>query len=201
MIFDYPEPREQRRHGPSGYSAYESYRPWLRDEFDFRCVYCLKRETWGQVTSEFELDHFKPQSVNPELRVDYANLVYACRRCNGVKRAQAVADPFRLMRSTLASALPYGSLETRDRETQLLIRQMDLNSPKLKKWRVMWMRVVDLAKKHDEGLYFQLVGPPEDLPDLGGLRPPVNSRAEGLVDSWFARRQRGALPPEYRNLT
>ncbi|MGO9921349.1 MAG: hypothetical protein ACLQIB_42490 [Isosphaeraceae bacterium] len=101
------------------------------------------------------------------------------------------------MRSTLASALPDGSLEPRDRETQLLIRQMDLNSPKLKKWRVMWMRVVDLAKKHDEGLYFQLVGPPEDLPDLGGLRPPVNSREEGFVDSWFARRQRGALPPEY----
>ena len=197
MIFDYPEPREQRRHGPSGYAAYESYRPWLRDEFDFRCVYCLKRETWGQITSEFELDHFQPQSIKPELRVGYANLVYACRRCNGVKRDQSVADPVRLLRSTLARALPDGSLESRDRETKLLIRQLDLNSPKLRKWRVMWMRVVDLAKKHDEGLYCQLVGPPEDLPDLGGLRPPVNSREEGLVDSWFARRQRGALPTEY----
>ena len=62
MIFDYPEPREARRHLPANYAAYESYRPWLRDEFDFRCVYCLKRETWGQVTSEFELDHFRATS-------------------------------------------------------------------------------------------------------------------------------------------
>ena len=66
LIFDYPEPQEQRRHGPANYAAYESYRPWLRDEFDFRCVYCLKRETWGQVTFEFELDHFEPQSLNPQ---------------------------------------------------------------------------------------------------------------------------------------
>ena len=41
LIFDYPAPQEKRRHGPSGYRNYESYRPWLRDEFDFRCVYCL----------------------------------------------------------------------------------------------------------------------------------------------------------------
>ncbi len=66
MIFDYPEPRGQRRHGPANYAAYESYRPWLRDEFDFRCVYCLKRETWGQVSFEFELDHFAAQSLNPQ---------------------------------------------------------------------------------------------------------------------------------------
>ncbi len=65
MIFDYPESRAKRIHGPSGYSSYESFRPWLRDEFTFRCVYCLKRETWGQVTGEFELEHFEPQSLAP----------------------------------------------------------------------------------------------------------------------------------------
>ena len=86
LIFDYPEPQERGSHGPAEYSAYESYRPWLRDEFDFRCAYCLKRETWGQVTSEFELDHFEPQSLESPLRLDYLNLVYACRRCNAVKR-------------------------------------------------------------------------------------------------------------------
>jgi hypothetical protein len=45
MIFDYPEPKADRRHGPAKYTSYEYYRPWLRDEFAFRCVYCLKRET------------------------------------------------------------------------------------------------------------------------------------------------------------
>jgi hypothetical protein len=60
LIFDYPNRLSHRRHAPSGYAKYESYRPWLRDEFIFRCVYCLKREQWGHVTSEFDIDHFQP---------------------------------------------------------------------------------------------------------------------------------------------
>ena len=43
-------------------------------------------------------------------------------------------------------------------DTQRLIRQLDLNSPSLKSWRVMWMRIVALAKEHDTGLYFKLAG-------------------------------------------
>lgn len=197
MIFDYPEPQAQRRHGPANYAAYEYYRPWLRDEFVFRCVYCLKREAWGQVTSEFELDHFMPQSLIPWLKLDYRNLVYACRRCNAVKRNQRVADPFRLLRATLVTTLPDGSLQANNRETQRLIRQIDLNSPKLKSWRVMWMRIVVLAKDRDKELYHQLVGFPEDLPDLSKLRPPLNTRKEGLEDCWFAQRQHGKLPAAY----
>ena len=94
---------------------YDSYRPWLRDEFDFRCVYCLKRESWGRVTSEFELDHFAPQALNPQLRLNYFNLVYACRHCNSVKRDQTVGHPSQLLRSPLAAALPDGSLQPLDR--------------------------------------------------------------------------------------
>ncbi len=197
MIFDYAEPQEQRRHGPAGYAAYESYRPWLRDEFDFRCVYCLQRETWGRITSEFELDHFEPQSMNPQLRLDYLNLVYSCRRCNAVKRNQTVADPFILLRATHVTPLPDGSLRPNDSDTQRLIRQLDLNSPRLKSWRVMWMRIVALAKDRDTSLYFQLVGFPNDLPNLSKMRPPQNNRKEGLEHCWFAKRQRGFLPDAY----
>ena len=197
MIFDFPEPQEQRRHGPAGYKTYESHRPWLRDEFDFRCVYCLKRETWGQVTSEFELDHFEPQSLSPNLRLDYQNLVYACRRCNAVKRDQTVADPFRLLRATLVTTLPDGSLLPHHDDTQRLILQLDLNSPRLKDWRVLWMRIVALAKDRDTRLYNQLVGFPVDLPNLSELRPPKNDRKEGLQHCRFAQRQRGKLPAAY----
>jgi 5-methylcytosine-specific restriction endonuclease McrA len=197
LIFDYPDSRTERRHGPAGYASYESYRPWLRDEFDFRCAYCLKRETWGQVTFEFELDHFEPQSLNPQLRLDYVNLVYACRRCNAVKRDETVADPFQLLRSTHVTTLSDGSLRSEENDTQRLIRQLDLNSPRLKSWRVMWMRIVALAKDCDTDLFFRLVGFPEDLPDLSRLRPPMNGRMEGLEHSWFAQRERGSLPATY----
>ena len=43
-----------------------AYRLWLRDEFAFRCVYCLLREQWGRVTGEFDVEHFRPQVNSPE---------------------------------------------------------------------------------------------------------------------------------------
>jgi 5-methylcytosine-specific restriction endonuclease McrA len=193
LIFDYPDHRAERRHSPSGYASYERYRPWLRDEFDFRCVYCLKRETWGQVTGEFDLDHFEPQSLNPRRQLDYLNLVYACRRCNSVKRDQTVGNPFDLLHSYNIVTRPDGSLHASDHESLRLIRQLDLNSPRLKHWRSMWMRILALAAERDADLYAQLVGFPHDLPDLGALRPPHNHRKEGLDECWFARRRRGEL--------
>ena len=197
MIFDYPEHRQQRRHGPSGYASCNRYRPWVRDEFDFRCIYCLKREAWGQVTGEFDLDHFEPQSVNRHRRVDYFNLVYACRRCNSVKRDQIVKDPFTLLHAENVATFADGSLFASDPETRRLILQLDLNSPRIKMWRIMWMRIVDLAETADADLYYQLVGFPDSLPDLGKLRPPRNRRKLGIEECWFARRRRSEFPDVY----
>ncbi len=45
-VFAYPPTDHVRRHGPRGYENYENYKPFLRDEFDYRCVYCLLREVW-----------------------------------------------------------------------------------------------------------------------------------------------------------
>lgn len=197
MIFEFPETRSERSHGPAGYSNYESFRPWLRDEFTFRCVYCLKRETWGQVTGEFELDHFEPQSLAPERTLDYFNLVYACRRCNSVKSGQPIDDPFTILSSDVVAVLPDGVLSCDSLDGDRLIRQIDLNSPALRRWRVMWMRIVGLAKKCDADLYQQLTGFPQNLPDLERLRPPINSRPEGIEISWYAKEQRGQLPDHY----
>ena len=197
MIFDYPDPRSGRNHGPAGYSSYESFRPWLRDEFTFRCAYCLKRETWGQVTGEFELDHFEPQSLVPDRELDYFNLVYTCRRCNAVKRDRTVEDPLVVLSSDSVTVLPDGILRSDLPETNRLIRQLDLNSPRLVKWRVMWMRIVDLAKERNAELYHQLTTFPDDLPDIAKLRPPRNSQPEGIELSWYAKRDRGQLPQSY----
>lgn len=61
----------------------------------------------------------------------------------------------------------------------------------------MFMRIVELAAKYDPALYARLAGFPEELPDLSKLRPPRNDRKDSVVKSWFARRERGELPPEY----
>jgi HNH endonuclease len=197
VIFDYPESKSECIHGPAGYASYESFRPWLRDEFTFRCVYCLKRETWGQMTGEFELDHFQPQSLVPHLSLDYFNLVYACRRCNSVKLDQQIDDSLKILSPQTAVVLLDGTLASHHLEAKRLIQQLDLNSPKLRKWRVMWMRIVDLAQERNTDLYQQLTGFPDDLPDLSRLRPPTNSRPYGVEISWYAKRQRGQLTETY----
>jgi 5-methylcytosine-specific restriction endonuclease McrA len=190
LIFDYPTTRTERRHGPV-YNSYGRYRPWLRDEFDFRCVYCLKRERWGQVTGEFDIDHFEPQAINPAARAAYSNLLYACHRCNLVKSDQVVADPFSLLESKQVAVLPDGVLVARGDEANRLILQLDLNSPKMREWRILWMRIVDLARVYDAGLFQKLITLSDAPPDLNRLKPSANSRLDGINQSWFAKKSRG----------
>ena len=198
MVFDYPDPNTHCRHGPRGYVRHASYRPWLRDEFVFRCVYCLKRERWGQVTSEFDIDHFQPQSARPDLALDYANLVYACRRCNSVKSDVVVGDPFLVMRRSRVVTGPDGYVRGLDAEATRLVLILDLNSPRLVEWRLTWLRVMFLAAERDPLLFQQLAGFPSDLPELRRLRPPLgNDRPEGIAESWAEQAVHGTLPKYY----
>ncbi len=196
MIFDYPAPREHRRHEPRGYLNYGSYRPWLRDEFIFRCVYCLKREQWGTATGEFDIDHFQPQVLAQERAVDYFNLLYACRRCNEVKSDQAVDDPFDVLTNRSIRITITGAVESIDQHSHRLILQLD--SPRLMEWRLLWMRIVALASDKDRELLRQLVGYPKDLPDLRPLRPPGgNGLSAGLAESSLVLREQGLLSDSY----
>lgn len=198
MIFDYPDFRDHRRHGPRGYANYEGYRPWLRDEFTFRCAYCLKREQWGPITGEFDIDHFQPQRLRPDLAADYTNLVYACRRCNTVKSELTVDDPFIVMCGTRIVTRTDGTVRGLDGEANRVVLILDLNSPRLVEWRIMWMRIIDLAAERDRLLLQTLTGFPADLPRLRRLRPPAgNSRPEGIAESWAELADRGELPALY----
>ncbi len=77
LPFQYPSEPHERKHGPYGYANYPEYKPWLRDEFFFRCVYCLEREMWyPNRASSFSVDHIEPRSKNPSRICDYDNLLY-----------------------------------------------------------------------------------------------------------------------------
>lgn len=80
--FEYPTEPHTRRHGPDGYQEYESYRDWLRDEFLFRCVYCLHREQWYDRGATFHIEHFVPVAGDLSGKLEYANLLYACATWN-----------------------------------------------------------------------------------------------------------------------
>jgi len=59
------------------------------------------------------------------------------------------------------------------------------------------LRIIELAAERDPELFQRLMGFPDDMPDLWRLRPPHNSRPEGIDESYFAQRQRGMLPDTY----
>ena len=186
-----------RRHGPTGYTDLESFRPWLRDEFSFRCVYCLERETWSNLVAAFEIDHFLPVSLHPDKSLDYDNLLYACRACNAVKRQLRVRDPLKVLLSDSVIANGDGRLEVKARADRRLVDLMDLNRPAYVERRRFILRMVQTAGTHDRLLYRMLLGFPDDLPDLTRLRPAMNVKPKGIGQSFLSQRQRGVLPDGY----
>ena len=196
--FTYPDLPHRRRHGPQGYATYDSYRPWLRDEFDFRCVFCLIREQWGRVSGEFDLDHYIPVSLHPDGATDYDNLLYACSVCNAAKGSHLIPDPNAVLTAREIVVHDDGTVEGINEDADRIIRVLDLNDVEYCRWRRTWLRIIALAEQYDRPLYNQLLGFPDDLPDLARLHPPGgNRRPEGIRGSSLAKRERGELPPTY----
>ncbi len=196
--FVYPRAAHGRRHGPQGYADYQSYRPWLRDEFAFRCVFCLLREQWGRVRGVYAIDHFLPVAHHPAKAADYDNLLYACSTCNGAKGDRLLPDPLAVLTSASVRVTEDGVIHANDREAARLIELLGLDSPPSTEFRMLWIGIIALAARHDPELHRRLLGFPDDLPDLDLLRPPGgNTRPQGIAASHFHQRQRGELPATY----
>jgi hypothetical protein len=194
MPFLFPSAPHTTRHGPQGYADYRSYRPWLRDEFDFRCVYCLLREQRGRVRGTFHLDHFQAVAYWPEAELIYENLRYCCAACNEAKAGRLVPDPCRVLLDGDVEVRDDGELRAYTPEARQLIRKLGLNRPEAREFRRNWISIIALAKEYDRPLYERLMGYPDDLPDLGKLRPPGgNTRRAGLAKSHYERRRRERL--------
>lgn len=196
--FDYPAGPHIRRHGPAGYASVESFRPWLRDEFTFRCVYCLRREKWEPGQTSFEVDHWQPVSVEPALTLSYDNLLYTCSVCNSVKSDRKLPDPGRALLAGGLTIHPDGRIIGETADARKIIRVLGLNDDEFVLYRARWIKIAALAMKHDPELFRQLMGFPDDLPDLKRLRPPGgNVRLNGVEQSYFRRRERGELADTY----
>src|SRR5580698_3361654 len=144
MVFDYPNLPHKRRHGPRGYRSYESYKPWLRDEFYFRCNYCLCRERWfPDGDDHFGVDHLEPQSRMPERRTDYDNLVYACCRCNAAKQdCNWLPNLFDQPLSKHLQVLEDGTIQGLTPQGTVWIQVCSLDRPKLTAFRKGLLRLL-----------------------------------------------------------
>lgn len=196
--FIYPSAPHVRRHGPMGYADYASYRPWLRDEFSFRCVYCLIREQWGRVRGVYDIDHFLPVVNHVGLALDYDNMLYVCATCNSAKGSREVPDPLLVLTSPNVHVGEDGVMQAATPEAARLIKLLGLNGKLAVEFRLLWIGIVALAAKGDNDLYRQLMAYPSELPDLGSLKPPGgNSRPDGVTASLFAQKLRNELSATY----
>lgn len=195
--FIYPDSAHIRRHGPAGYADYESYRPWLRDEFEFRCVYCLKREQWGVLKAAYHLDHFRAQIHQPQAALDYDNLLYACAACNVAKGAAEVPDPCNCLLDGRVIVDEDGSIHGTTLDAKRVIGKLGLDAPDYCEFRMLFIGIVRLTAERDPSYFRMLMKYPDDLPDLTSLQPPSNTRPQGVYNSFRARRDRGQLPETY----
>lgn len=194
--FAYPTKPHCRRHGPQGYPSHRHYRNWLRDEFCFRCIYCLRREEWLTLSADFEIDHFLPKSKHPDVEKDYDNLVYACNRCNRTKAEKYLPDPESVAYGESLMVDAKGEIHAQNQAGENLIEALGLDDPDY-----TWMRrrILDtLSENPGPKTLKWLLGFPDSLPDLSKepeLKP--NQRPHGISDSHFERKKRGLLSNYY----
>lgn len=169
----------------------------MRDEFEFRCVYCLDREAWTNAIAAFDIDHFEPSAGNPQVEPDYDNLHYVCHSCNLLKGSQEVPNALSVLLASTVAVQKDGSIQGKSPEAIRLIRLIGLNRPEYIDWRRKVLTIVALASRLDSALFLQMLGYPADLPDLSQLRPSSNRRPAGIRKSCHARRRAGTLPDTY----
>lgn len=196
--YQYPPRRHERRHQPRGYKLATDFLPWLRDEFNFRCVFCLEREQWVNTIGHFHVDHFVPTSVDPSGEVVYDNLLLACHCCNAMKGKLVVPSPLEFLRSRTIVVGQDGSIRGLTKEAKRIIDLLKLDILSYRRRRKMIIEIVALAREHQPALYRDLMAYPAELPDLSRLKPPRgNGNSSGIVSSAFVRRKRGELPETY----
>jgi len=200
--FAYPNTAHVRAHGPRDYQRYKAYKPWLRDDFVFRCVFCLTREVWypsGQ--NAFHVEHLEPRSRAPHLALDYGNLVYSCGDCNSFKQNKwPILDPCRNAYGAHFRVNEDGTIEGLSSAGWRVIRFLRLDRDKLTEFRRAkifkiktlweWRHEPDMAANLRNELRY-----PSDLPKLN--RRQANSRRPSIAMSHFERNRRGELAEIY----
>lgn len=203
-LFRYPREPHRRRHGPRGYASYQQYKPWLRDEFEFRCVYCLCRERWfPNGEGSFSVDHVKPRLAFPERLGDYDNLVYACVQCNAAKQdLYPVPDPCEEPYGRHLAVRDDGQIEGLSSVGRELIRVCGLDRPDLTEFRGRITRVAKYSGQQGDNFARRALRSwlvyPANLPRLSKLRPPHgNTRPGGIARCYYELAVRNELAETY----
>jgi hypothetical protein len=144
------------------------------------------------------VEHFIPASVDPDGECEYSNLLYACATCNEAKKAILdLPDPCLVAFNDCLRVLADGRIDALNSAGEKLKQVLRLDSDKNVRDRYRWMRALGALRISDPKLYQEYMAFPEDLPDLRIKRVPENTRPDGVVNCYFALRERGELPEAY----
>lgn len=204
-VFSYPTEPHLRKHGPTGYSDYESYRDWLRDEFSYRCVYSLVREQWIGRRGNFDIDHLKPRAERPDLTCDYDNLLYLTHQMNLVRSKRPLPDPCQLALGDCLRVHPngdrVGEIEAINENEfgERIIRVLRLDSEDATGFRRRILEMLRSFAITDEAQFREWIGFPNELPNLRRpkRRNKGNTRPGGLNQSALYLRENGTLSEWY----
>ncbi|MBE2222338.1 MAG: hypothetical protein IAF02_12395 [Anaerolineae bacterium] len=78
-------PKLSRRPSVPQFNTYQSYKQYLREDFQYCCIYCAIHENEYGGPRGFTVEHFRPKSIFTDLTNDYKNLLYGCNICNPFK--------------------------------------------------------------------------------------------------------------------
>lgn len=205
----FPTSSHVRRHGPYGLT-YNKYKDWVRDEFQFRCVYCLHREKWGKDGwRNFQLDHVVPWTADEAKRHIYENIVYSCGSCNWTKQNRPLPDPCSVAFHGFYRFELDGSVTPLDGAGERYIEILGLDAPHLVSFRRRIYRTyrkleeliallgddIDKTEVLDE--IADLLGYPDDIPDLCKKRHRKSSKPHSEEQCYFARLARREIPAIY----
>lgn len=190
--FQYPLTPLVRKHAPSYAPRWESYRDWLRDDFDFRCVYCLQRERWGKRRAGFAIDHIVPRASGGA-PCDYGNLAYACASCNSAKSDSAVPHPEQNAYGECVEVNEKGDIRAKNREGKALIRALLLDDEENTGFRRDRIRELKSHTKNDPEQFQRLMSFPDNLPDLESRRSSANAKPDSWKQSHLAMNNGGKI--------
>lgn len=201
LIFRYPDLPHERRHGPMGYLDYTSMKPWLRDEFAFRCIYCLDREKFSSDGEHrFAVEHVEPKSASPQRKNDYENVVYSCTRCNTLKGTLQIPCPIEYPMASVIRCEDTGEFVAVTAVGQELIDTLQLNDQRRVEIRFSILAICRESRANEtlEQVARKYLEFPPNLPDLRRLVPPSgNSRPDGVNECHFVKREENRLQGWY----
>ena len=132
----------------------------------------------------------------------YDNLFYSCLRCNRAKLTNtSVLNPCETIYGKHLLIDHTGRIIGLTQDSNIHIDILQLNDEDRVVRRGGFIALLDYLMQHGDAqarsFIEYLMGYPDDLPDLGSLRPPANFRPDGIKESAYHLRESGKLMQIY----